>query len=164
MRKSMAKNNNPAFKHGHALSGGKRPNIYRRWQHMIQRCHNPNDTDYKNYGARGIAVCERWRNSFTDFLSDMGLPPSDGLTIDRIDTNGPYSPENCRWASVKQQANNRRRTKILTIKGVSRPLTEWCELVGIGSKTVLYRLKHMGMTHEDAVYTPLTWTKRKTGE
>lgn len=158
---SMPKNTNPAYKHGHACKGATRPNIYRRWQHMIQRCHNPKDKDYHKYGARGIEVCARWRTSFTDFLADMGTPASREWTLDRRDNNGPYSPKNCRWATSTQQANNRSSTKMLTIRGVTRPLTEWCSLVGIGSKTVLYRLKYRGMTHEEAIYTPLVWTKSK---
>lgn len=150
---------NPAFKHGYAYQGRPRPKIYRRWQHMIQRCHNPNDGDYSHYGERGITVCDIWRQSFQSFLDDMGLPPSDAHTLDRIDNNKGYSKDNCRWATPSQQSNNRRNTKQLTIKGITRPLSEWCALAGIGSKTVLYRLKHRGMTHEEAVYTPLTWTK-----
>lgn len=149
------------FKHGYAYQDRPRPNIYRRWQHMIQRCHNPNDRDYPKYGGRGISVCDRWRNSFPDFLEDMGLPPSDKHTLDRIDNNGNYEPDNVRWATPSQQINNRRNTRYLTIKGITRPLSEWCKLAGIGSKAVLYRLKHRGMSDEDAVYTPLTWTKKE---
>lgn len=149
---------NPSFRHGYAFRG-KRPNIYRRWQHMIQRCHNPNDRDYPRYGGRGITVCERWMD-FENFLADMGEPPTSKHSLDRIDNTKGYEPNNVRWATAKQQQNNRTNTKLLTIKGATKPLSEWCELVGIGSKTVLYRLKHRGMSHEDAVYTPLTWTKK----
>ena len=158
---SLPKNLNPAYEHGHAFRG-VRPNIYRRWQHMIQRCHNPNDKDYPNYGAKGITVCQRWRDSFPLFLADMGTPAGKAWTLDRIDNEGGYSPQNCRWATAKQQCNNRRNTRYLTIRGVTRPLSEWCALVGIGSKTVLFRLKHRGMTDEEAIYAPLAWTKRNT--
>jgi len=157
---SMPKNQNPAYKHGHACRG-KRVGIYRRWQHLIQRCYNPNDRDYPNYGGKGIQVCDRWRYNFPLFLADMGTPADSSWSVDRIDNSKGYEPANCRWATPKQQANNRRGTKMLTIRGVTRPLSEWCALAGIGSKTVLYRLKHRGMTHEEAVYTPLVWTKEK---
>ena len=157
---SLPKNQNPMYKHGHACHGD-RPNIYRRWQHMIQRCYNPNDCDYPRYGGRGVTVCDEWRGSFMTFLADMGTPAGKDWTLDRIDNTQGYSAANCRWATPKQQANNRSSTKLLTIRGVTRPLSEWCALVGIGSKTVLYRLKHRGMTHEEAVYTPLKWTKQK---
>lgn len=153
------------MKHGHATRG-RRPNIYRRWQHMIQRCHNPNDRDYPRYGGRGITVCDRWRSGtpthtgFECFLADMGEPPTPQHSLERVDNHGPYAPDNCRWATNKEQANNRRSTRMLTIDGETRPLSEWSKLYQIGSKAILYRLKHMGMSHKEAVTTPLTWSKR----
>jgi len=149
---SLPGKQNPAFKHGLAPRNTKRSNAYRRWQHMIQRCHNPNDKDYPQYGGRGIVVCDRWRYDFMAFLYDMGTPPK-GHTLDRIDVNGAYSKENCRWLTAKEQANNRRNTVYLTIHGVTLPLSAWCETHGICSKTVLYRLKQ-GWSHEDAIFKP----------
>ena len=80
---------------------------YSSWAHMIQRCKNPKNKNYKWYGGRGIKVCERWRNSFKNFLKDMGTRPK-GLTLDRINNNDNYKPENCRWTTIKQQNNNSR--------------------------------------------------------
>lgn len=155
--RSMKGANNPSFKHGCSTRAG-RTNIYRRWGHMIQRCHNPNDADYPMYGGQGIVVCAEWRESFVQFLADMGMP-SPKMSLERKDNKGPYNKENCVWATPRTQANNRSSTKMLTIKGTTLALSYWCDIAGIGSKAVLYRLK-IGMSHEDAVFKPVSHSNK----
>lgn len=112
---------------------------YEIWSSMKKRCNNPNNAAYKNYGGRGIKVCERWE-SFENFLSDMGPRPA-GMSIDRIDNNKGYSPENCRWADKISQSNNRRNVKTYTVCNVTGTVAELCRHFGMPKGTVWARLK-----------------------
>jgi hypothetical protein len=98
------------FSRTHGFAGREtRPPEYNVWQSMKRRCYSPNDSEYHNYGGRGIEICERWKSSFVSFYEDMGSRPSDAHSIDRIDVNGNYEPNNCRWATWKEQRANQRR-------------------------------------------------------
>lgn len=119
--------------------GGVGTLAYRRWAHIIQRCLNPNDSNFHHYGGRGITVCERWLD-FANFLTDMGQPP-EGMTIERENNDGPYSPENCVWATRQTQMRNRRVTRWLEWNGDKRTVSEWADHIGMARKTLRGRLK-----------------------
>lgn len=138
--------------------GGHGTRTYRSWKAMRERCHNPSGTHYHHYGGRGITVCEQWKD-FSAFLADMGECPA-GLTIDRIDGNGNYEPGNCRWATATQQSRNTNRNHYVTINGVTRCLSEWAEIHGIGVRTVWSRIRY-GWDEVRAITTPLLRTRNQ---
>ncbi len=117
---------------------------------MKQRCYNRASGQYKNYGARGISVCDRWLSGFQAFFEDMGLKP-EGMTLDRIDNEKGYSPENCRWASAKDQGNNKRNCRVLTHEGRRQTVTQWADELGISPLTIFYRIQR-GYCESDALY------------
>jgi hypothetical protein len=121
---------------------------------MKQRCCNPKRTQYYLYGARGITICQRWLDSFENFLEDMGNKPDNSYTIDRIDVNGNYEPSNCKWSTKIEQGNNRRNNHYITVNGITRTLSEWAEVTGIKRKTIQKRIEK-GWSDIDAVSLPL---------
>lgn len=135
------------FKHGQYKSP-----TYKSWQGMWQRCTNRAKAGYVDYGARGISVCERWKD-FEQFLVDMG-DRQPGLSLDRIDNDGNYEPANCRWATPTEQSNNTRRVTRLTVQGVTKTLHEWARDSGINPRTLQKRL-NSGWSHRDAVTRPV---------
>lgn len=118
---------------------------YAVWEAMIQRCTNPRWKAFKNYGGRGITVCERWR-AFENFFADMGEAPS-GLQLDRIDNNLGYFKDNCRWATPLVNSRNRRPNVLITWKGETHCVSEWAEITGILDETIRYRF-HKGWAPE----------------
>ncbi len=129
----------PSFKHGHAV-GHKHSPTFTSWAAMLNRCGNLMDTRYHRYGGRGITVCSRWRDSFPLFLEDMGERPP-GLTLDRIDNNGDYTPQNCRWATNDEQMNNTSQSCRILFNGRMQTVTQWGKELGIPRETLFSRLK-----------------------
>lgn len=129
--------------------GMSRTPLYARWRAMIERTRNPNSSEYHNYGGRGIAVCEQWR-AFEGFAADMSPTFDEALTLERRDVNGGYSPENCYWATTKQQTRNKRNNNVVTWRGRSMVVTDWAELLKLNPNTVIYRLRR-GWTVERAL-------------
>lgn len=115
--------------------------LYKTWVHMISRCHKENDPSYKNYGGRGIKVCERWRgeNGFFNFINDIGQRPSLNHSIDRINNNGDYESSNCRWATKLEQNNNRRDNVILEFQGEKQTVTQWAIKLGLPRRILMQR-------------------------
>ncbi len=128
--------------------GASRSPMYRVWQQMFQRCENPNNESYKNYGERGIYVDDAWRD-FETFRADMGMPAK-GMTIERKDNNGPYSKSNCIWAPMKAQQNNKRSNVTLSYQGETLTLSQWAERIGVNYTTLRGRMK-MGWTAEEII-------------
>lgn len=122
------------------VHGGKGTPEYRAWKHMRERCNNPNDKRYENYGGRGIRVCDRW-NDFTAFMSDLGPRPSRRHSIERIDVNGHYEPGNVKWATVKEQARNKTTTLYVEVDGRIKKVSDLAETLGVKYDTLLKRAK-----------------------
>jgi hypothetical protein len=123
------------------------------WMNMIVRCTRPNAQHYRRYGGRGIAVCQRWLDDFGNFLMDMGRRPA-GMTLERIDNDKDYCPENCRWATRKEQQNNRSSNRIISAKGRQLTVAQWCADVGINRNTLVKRL-NAGWEPERALFHPV---------
>jgi len=135
----------------HGLSHGVE---WAAYYEMLRRCNQEHHPQHKNYGGRGIKVCDRWAGSFESFYADMG-PRPDGTTLDRIEVDGNYEPGNCRWATPAQQANNRRSNRYVEAFGETLTVSEWSARKGIASATIIRRL-NKGWPAEKALTAPLT--------
>ena len=137
---------NPNYK-----DGRKDTRLYRIYNNMKTRCFNTKSPMYGRYGARGVVMCDEWKNDFKAFYDwSMSHGYADNLTIDRIDNDGNYSPDNCRWVTMKEQSNNRYSNHNVEIDGVTKTLQEWCDEYKINYRTVQDRLKR-GWSHFDAL-------------
>lgn len=148
--------------HGHALAG-RNTKTYKVWQMMRDRCENPRSTGYENYGGRGIRFCPEWA-SFERFLADMGEKP-DGLSLERNDNDGPYSPDNCRWATRKEQNNNSRNNRWIEFRGERLTVSDWARRLGVDRRSLTSRIDNYGMSVEQALTMPfdVVATRRAKG-
>ncbi len=139
--------------------GGKGTRLYSIWIDMNRRCNDPKAPHYENYGGRGIRVCVAWSDFavFREWANDNGY--DDRLTIDRIDNNEGYSPENCRWTTIKTQENNRRNNTLLTLNKETRTLSQWAEITGIHRATISRRIFVYGWPVERALTEPVRKNK-----
>lgn len=129
--------------------------VYKVWQAMKTRCYSEKCRHYKNYGARGITVSDRWLESFNHFYKDMGDKPFEGATLERKDNSKGYSKDNCKWATRREQMANTRTSRLLTHNGETKCMSQWASDIGIDTKTLAYRLKQ-DWTTEKALTTPAT--------
>lgn len=133
---------------------GCKSRLYRAWRHMKGRCYDPHDIGYAYYGGRGIKVCKEWDNDYLSFKKwALSNGYKDFLTLDRIDFNGNYEPYNCRWATRKEQANNRRGLHKVEYHGETKTLTEWSQITGIKITTLFMRLMNYHWSVERALET-----------
>lgn len=147
----------------HTTHGKRNTRLYGIWTGMKTRCYDPNCKCYKNYGGRGISMCDEWLGKdgfsrFDEWSENNGY--SEDLTIDRIDTNDNYSPGNCRWADLKTQANNTRNNRHLTVNDVTRTTAEWSDITGIKSSTIRYRLNNTNLSPEEILSVPVNGGNR----
>ena len=137
----------------HGMSG---TTLFTRWMNMKSRCNNPKNKRYNRYGGRGIKVCEEWENDFMNFYRwaiSNGFEES--LSIDRIDNNMGYCPENCRWVNAKRQENNRSKNIKITYNGEEKTLSEWCDFLNLDYNLIHDRIHRYGMTFQDAISKPV---------
>jgi hypothetical protein len=124
---------------------------YRAWTHIKDRCYRKSDSGFYLYGGRGIVVCDRWLESFENFFEDMGVAPSPKHSLDRIDNSGDYCKENCRWATIVEQARNKRNVRKITFNNTTKTIPEWAEEIGISAKALYKRVVTYGWDIERAL-------------
>jgi len=133
---------------------------HKAWVAMKARCYTRSNVGYPIYGARGITVCAQWRDSFENFLADMGRKPSPAHSLDRINSAGHYSPENCRWATRLEQSNNMRSNRPLAFNGQTQNVSEWARELGLSKNCILYRLS-AGWSVDRALSTPSSRPRKR---
>lgn len=134
---AMERSRTGSLKHGMSLS-----NEFEIWTGILTRCYNKNAKAFKNYGGRGIVMCDQWRDSFERFLADMGIRPSLGHSIERRNNDGIYEPSNCYWATRSEQANNKRNNLNISIDGVTKTASQWASELGLSRAALYQRIRY----------------------
>jgi hypothetical protein len=145
--------------HNHEIHRLTQTPEYTSWTRMKARCDYPGNNRYHRYGARGIKVCERWRNSFLAFYNDLGPKPGANFSLSRIDNDGDYEPRNVEWADKYTQGNNRCDNRVLNLDGREHTVTEWARMTGISPSTIFQRLQY-GWTVRHALTIPVRDSRR----
>ncbi len=140
----------------HGCAGSNKTPEYTAWKNIKSRCYNSKHEHYKNYGGRGITVCDRWLSSFENFLADVGLRPSNNYTIERTNNNGNYEPDNCKWATRREQANNKRNSFQVTFNGQTKSISDWSDELGFSRQVLYKRYMNTGVQNFDK---PLNYHK-----
>jgi len=135
------------------MADGKKTPEFEVWRGIRRRCCDPSQIGFARYGGRGIKICDRWQNDYAAFLNDMGKRPSAKHSIERIDNDGDYSPENCRWATSTEQAQNRRSTRLFEFSGQAKCISQWAREFGL-NKTTLRRRLDRGVPMPQALSQP----------
>jgi len=138
--------------------GMTKTETYKSWCSMKERCSNPGNNRWKSYGGKGIKVCEHW-GKFENFLSDMGARPK-GKTLDRIENDDDYCPENCKWSTPKEQSHNRTNTVYIEYHGVTLPLVKWSSITGIAGFVLRYRVD-AGWSKFDTLNKPVRYRRKE---
>ena len=150
----MARNKIGQFVGTHRMS---QTAVYGIWGNMLYRCNTSTSQMYKNYGGRGIKVCKEW-HSFDLFLADMGDRPSENHSLERIDVDGDYEPNNCKWATAKEQARNRRNSRFIFIDGLKLQVDEYCERYNLSKEAIKNRIRR-NWTNKRIIETPVRTSK-----
>lgn len=154
LRKERARE--ATLKHGEFTNyNTEKPRLYRIWIAMRTRCNNPNFPAYHNYGGRGISICDEWEKyeNFRDWAKNNGY--EDDLTIHRVDNDGDYYPENCKWVTRREQANNMRVNHLITFNGETKTMAEWSRETGINYQTLADRINHQNLEPKEALTKPI---------
>ena len=147
------------FQSSHGMTGHP---LYKSWKRIKNRCYNKNSDDYKDYGGRGIVMCDEWKDDFVEFMYwALKHGWRQDLTIERKDVNGNYSPNNCTWIPMKEQAKNKRNVRLITYKEETHNLAEWARIIGMSRHTLASRLTSKNYTLEEAFETPVNSVLRR---